>query len=135
MSGPHHPTGHARVNSQAPEAHGICQRCGFRYLRKDLVQQFEWAGVKLQNLEIYVCTRTCLDQPQIQLRTIILPPDPVPVYKPFPEQYDAEEPSPISTTDAFSGPALGTENPDEQIGWSIEDTPIPDPNNPVLYPP
>jgi len=41
--------------------------------------------------------RTCLDKPQIQLRTIIIPPDPLPVINPRPEFYSDEVPSYAST--------------------------------------
>ena len=133
MSGPWHPTGRARVSQRSPEAHGICQRCGFRYLRKDLVPQFQWAGVKLQNLELYVCTRTCLDRPQMQLKTIIIPADPVPVYRPFPEVYSETVPNFVATEDpTFAGTDVTTEAGDNLI-WEIGDELLPDPNNPTIY--
>lgn len=127
-------TGRARVSSRHPEAHAICQRCGFRYLRRDLVPQFQWAGAKLQDLNLYVCKRTCVDVPQMQLRSIIIPPDPVPVYKPFPEVYEITVPNFIATeSDTFAGNDLTTEAGD-QIVWEIQDTPLPDANDPALYP-
>lgn len=130
MSGPWHPTGRARVSQRSPSAHAICQRCGFTYNRTSLVPQFEWAGVKLQDLELYVCKRTCNDVPQPALKTIIIPPDPLPVYRPFPENYSAEVPNYIATE---SGAGITTENGDNLI-WEIGDTLLPDPNNPVIYP-
>lgn len=135
MSGAWHPTGHARVSQRSPSAIGVCQRCGFWYQRSQLVPQFEWAGVKLQNLELYVCKRTCLDKPQMQLKTIVIPPDPLPVYRPFPENYNETVPNYVAEESAtFSGDDLTTES-GTNIIWEIEDTPLPDPNNPVLYPP
>lgn len=110
MSGPWHPTGRATVNSARPEAHGICDRCGFRYLRRELVSQYRWAGTQVQNQQILVCTRTCLDRLQPNgLRTIIIPPDPVPVINPRPEQYQAEVNSILSTESLIN---LVTENGD-----------------------
>lgn len=133
MSGPWHPTGHARVSQRNPSAHAICQRCGFRYQRSELVPQFEWAGVKLQNQELYVCKRTCLDVPQPALKTIVIPPDPLPVWRPFPENYTETVPNFIATeTPPFEGQDITTEAGDD-LTWEIGDTPIPDPNNPTIY--
>lgn len=99
-----------------------------------MVPQYQWAGPRLQNLELYVCTRTCNDVPQPQLKSIILPPDPVPVYRPFPETYSDTVPSFVATeVPPFGGSDVTTETGDNVI-WEIEDTPLPDPNNPVLYP-
>jgi hypothetical protein len=96
VSGPWHPTGRARVNARSPSAHGICDRCGFRYNRVDLRAQQQWNGLKLQTYNILVCKR-CLDAPQIQLRTIIIPADPPPVLNPRPEQYSTIVPSYMAT--------------------------------------
>lgn len=135
MTGPWHPTGRGRVNSRYPQALAVCQRCGFTYNRVDLAPQYQWAGVKLQNLELYVCRTECMDVPQPQIKSIVIPPDPVPVYRPFPEQYSETVPSDIATEPPlFQGSDdLTTEDGDNLI-WEIEDTPLPDPNNPVLYP-
>lgn len=48
--------------------------------------------MQLQNLNILVCP-DCYDKPQIQLKTIILPPDPLPVRNPRPEPYSVEVPN------------------------------------------
>ena len=133
MSGPWHPTGRAQVSQRNPSAHAVCQRCGFRYNRTELVPQFEWAGVKLQNQELYVCKRTCLDVPQPALKTIVIPADPLPVWRPFPENYVDTVPNDIATEPpAFLGNDITTEGGDNLI-WEIGDTPLPDPNNPVIY--
>lgn len=129
MSGPLHPTGRGKVSQRSPQALAICQRCGFTYNRVDLVPQFQWAGVKLQNQELYVCTRTCLDVPQTALKTIVIPADPLPVWRPFPENYVDTVPNYIATE---SGNAITTESGEDLI-WEIGDTPLPDPNNPVIY--
>ncbi|QPF87031.1 hypothetical protein IC762_12325 [Bradyrhizobium genosp. L] len=131
MSGVWHPTGRARVSQRSPSAIGVCQRCGMWYQRNELVPQLQWQGPKLQNIEVYVCTRTCLDKPQAQLKSIIIPADPVPVWRPFPEPFAAEVPNFLGTED---GNAITTETGDNLI-WEDETTPLPDPNNPALYPP
>jgi len=70
--------GRARTSSSNPQAHAICDRCGFRYNWIDLSWQFDWRGSALQNLRILVC-RDCLDRPQEQLRAIVIPADPTPI--------------------------------------------------------
>lgn len=70
---------YARVDPQDPEAFGQCERCGFWRNQSDLVWQVEWAGTHLYNTGTLVCSDRCFDTPQEQLRTIILPPDPLPV--------------------------------------------------------
>lgn len=133
MSGPWHPTGRGRVNSRNPSALAVCDFCGFTYNRSDLVWQYQWSGVKLQNLRFLVCTRTCKDIPQIQLKTIIIPPDPLPVYNPRPEQYAETVPNFVATeSPTFAGSDITTEAGDNLI-WELGDTPLPDPNNPVIY--
>lgn len=69
---------HARVNPRSPEAFGVCDRCQFVYQHNRLTWQFDWQGPRLQNKRILVC-QTCLDVPQQQLRTIIIPADPIPI--------------------------------------------------------
>lgn len=73
--------GRARTSSTNPTAKGECDRCGFWYQRSSLARQFQWAGASLQDQGFLVC-RKCLDVPQEQYRTIILPPDPMPVVNP-----------------------------------------------------
>jgi hypothetical protein len=82
------PHGRADISATKPRALGVCQRCGFLYNHDRLQWQFQYGAMRLINLRILVC-QTCLDQPQIQLRTILLPPDPVPIEYPVPENYQA----------------------------------------------
>lgn len=134
MSGPWHPSGRGKVSIRKPSALAVCDLCGFTYNLTDLVWQVQWSGVKLQNLRLLVCRRTCQDTPQPQLKTIIIPPDPMPVLNPRPENYAATVPSNLATeTPSFGGSDLTTEAGDNLV-WEIQDTPLPDPNNPALYP-
>jgi hypothetical protein len=80
-------TGHARVNARRPEAFGTCDRCGFIWNLNRLNWQTEWTGEKITNLRLLVC-KNCLDEPQPQLKSVILPPDPRPVNNPRPFDYD-----------------------------------------------
>ena len=93
----------------------------------------QWAGVKLQTFNMLVC-RTCWDRPQEQLRTIIIPPDPIPVLNPRPERYTTIVPSFMATeSSTFAGDDLTTENGVNLI-MEIQDTPTPSPELPVIYP-
>jgi hypothetical protein len=70
--------GRARTSASNPQAHAICDRCGFRYNHVDLSWQYDWRGASLQNTRILVCS-TCMDAPQEQLRAIVVPADPTPI--------------------------------------------------------
>lgn len=80
---------HASVDSRYPRALGCCDRCGMVYSHHQLSWQFQYSGVKLQNIRLLVCP-TCLDIPQEQLRTIIIPPDPIPISNPRPDPHNLE---------------------------------------------
>lgn len=84
-------SGRARTSASKPSAFGVCYRCGFWYNRDRLVWQYDWRGGSLTNIQVLVCTRTCLDRPQEQLRAIVLPQDPVPVYRPSVEPFVEDE--------------------------------------------
>lgn len=129
MSGPWHPTGRARVSARYPNALGVCNRCGFTYNRKDLINQAQWQGMQLQPLNIWVCSQ-CLDIPAIQLKAIIIPPDPVPIPLPFPEPYSAEVPSYMRTT---TGLILTTVD-GTALTMTIQITPTPNQNKSYLAP-
>lgn len=131
MSGPWHPTGRARVSQNRPEAFGVCDQCGFTFQLRDLKWQVQWQGMQLQRIPYLVC-RQCWDEPQEQLRTIILPPDPIPVDNPRPENYTFEVPSYISETDGSTN--FVTEAGANLITM-IQITPVSDPNDPILIPP
>ena len=94
----------------------MCDRCGFVYNHADLHWQMEFRGPVLQNVRILVCHR-CLDKPQEQLRAIVLPSDPVPVFQPRVQDYQAAE------TDFHTVAGGGTVDPT---------TGIPVPGNTVL---
>ena len=87
---PYRPHGKAEVNPYYPRAFAICNRCGALYNSFKLNWQFQWMGDKLQNKWVQVC-ETCMDDPSIFLRQIILPPDPPSIYQPRPEPYAIDE--------------------------------------------
>lgn len=98
------PHGRASIDSGNPSALGICDRCSFRFNLKDLNYQYEWAGPRLQNTQMLVCDG-CLDKPQEQLRTIIIPADPEPVENPRPEA-TVQDNNPISPIGQNADPRL-----------------------------
>ena len=83
-------SGRARTSVRDPRAFSVCDRCGFWYNHHTLQFQHEWAGASLVSRQKLVC-RSCLDTPQQQLRAIILPADPVPIWQPRPEDFVTAE--------------------------------------------
>lgn len=80
----------AQTDPSAPRAWGTCQRCGFIWNLHTFNWQFEWRGTRLENTQVLVCDY-CLDDPQRQLGTVILPPDPVGILNARPESYYTDE--------------------------------------------
>lgn len=94
------PHGRASISAKWPQALAICQRCGFTFNKVDLQWQYDWKmGPRLFNQGIQVC-QSCLDVPQQSGRTVVLPPDPVTVDYPLPEDY------------------AGADNPLTTLGWN-----------------
>jgi hypothetical protein len=67
------------VDAEAPRAMAICDQCGQLWSKDDLRWQFDWRGPQLQNLHILVCPG-CLSEPATFLKTVVIPPDPEPLY-------------------------------------------------------
>lgn len=105
--------GRARVSATNPQAQAVCDRCGIWYNRVTLRFQWDWRGASLQNIQILVCPG-CVDTPQQQLRSIVLPADPVPIFNPRTENFLQAETnyrttSGQDTTDFWTGlPIPGT---------------------------
>lgn len=79
-------SGRARTSAKDPRAFAVCDRCGMWYNHHRLQWQYDWAGASLINKRILVCN-TCNDQPQNQLRAIVVPADPTPIINPRTEPY------------------------------------------------
>ncbi len=98
-----------RINVRKPKALGECDRCGFWHLHANMRRQFQWAGNTLRDTGLLVGL-DCLDVPQQQLRSIILPADPLPIIN--------ARPSPnITPATAVVGGPLPT-SPDNQ-GFTV----------------
>jgi hypothetical protein len=82
--------GRARISAKNPQAQAVCDRCGIWYNWVDLRWQMDWRGPTIQNLRILVC-ENCYDKPQEQLRSIVLPQDPVPIINARPEYFVDDE--------------------------------------------
>jgi hypothetical protein len=135
MSGPWHPTGRGKVSQTNPQALAVCDRCGFTYNHVDLAWQYDWAGIQLQNKRILVCD-TCLDIPQPNgQKTIIIPPDPLPIMNPRPEAYGVEVPSFMGLVGSDESPAANalTLVDGEEITQEIRVTPNPSASPPYTY--
>jgi hypothetical protein len=99
--------GRARTSATNPQAHAICDRCAFRFNLVNLRWQFDYAGPTLVNKRLLVCD-TCYDEPNSQLRAIVIPADPVPVLNPRPEpfmwdQVDRRQVSGFNEVDPVTG--------------------------------
>jgi hypothetical protein len=95
------PHGRAEISARSPRALGVCERCGFLYNLDRLAWQHDWQqGPRLKNLHHLVCP-DCYDEPQESGRTIVLPPDPIPVQNARPEDY------------------VGADNPLSPLGYNV----------------
>lgn len=113
-----HPRG-TETNPFSPRAWATCERCGFVISHYKLSWQREWAGTQLINLRILVC-ETCLDSPNRQLGTVLLPPDPMPIMNARPEQYAMDE-QPVSVRATMDGSIRVVNAPQGQgAAWVIE---------------
>lgn len=83
-------TGFAKIDPTDPRAQGVCDRCGFVWNLRSLSFQYEWSGTQLRNTRFLVC-KICMDVPNIQNKTLILPPDPKPLLNARPEPYTQYE--------------------------------------------
>jgi len=100
-------SGRARTSARDPRAFAVCDRCAIWYNHYQLKWQYDWAGASLINKRILVCD-TCYDEPQNQLRAIVLPADPMPIINPRVEPYawdetDRRQVSGYNTTNAATG--------------------------------
>jgi len=112
-------SGRAITNPEAPRAFAVCDNCGFWYNHSALKWNMEWQGTQLVNSGFLVCYR-CNDRPNPQLKARLMPPDPVPIRNPRPEQY--LYPSPVRHLGTEQQPpppqgsAISTE-PDRRKNW------------------
>lgn len=88
------PHGRAFIDPRCPRALAVCDRCQAMVFHDTLRWQMQWRGPRMANIRLYVCPE-CYDTPQEQLRTFVLPIDPVPIANPRPENY-AEADNPAS---------------------------------------
>jgi len=101
--------GRARTSSSNPQAHAICDRCGFRYNHVNLSWQYDWRGASLQNLRLLVCS-DCYDAPQEQLRAIVVPADPTPIINARVQDFVTAETNTRYTSGTSLVPISGTGN-------------------------
>lgn len=122
-------SGRARTNARNPQAHAICDRCGFRYNHVDLQWQYDWRGATMQNIRLLVCN-TCYDTPQEQRRAIVVPADPTPIIQARVQDFAQAETnyqtvSQVPTIDPTTGiPIPGTTTLMTQDGKNLLTQPI-----------
>jgi hypothetical protein len=114
MSWRPHPK-HTITDPDSPRAWATCDRTGFLGNHDDLQWQYEWAGTSLVNQRRLVLT-DYLDEPQRQLGTLILPPDPPSIMNARVENYTIdEEQSTRVTMDGSVRVLIGNINPPQRI--------------------
>lgn len=113
--------GRARLDRNRPSAQAECDRCGVWYNLDVLSKQYQWQGVALSWIGYLVCNR-CNDVPQEQMKTLILPVDPLPRINP--------RPSPDVTPPFYFGSP--PTSPFNQ-GWSVFELGMAAPKN-GMYP-
>lgn len=99
-------SGRAKTSSSSPQAFGVCQRCGVWYNRHRLRNQYDWRGAALLPLYVFVCD-DCYDEPQEQLRAIVVPADPIPVQLALPEPFTADEGTFLTLASSATDPTTG----------------------------
>lgn len=82
--------GRARINASAPRAVGMCDRCGFVHSLEDLKPQMEWAGTRIIDTGLKVCS-VCMLDPSPAKKTTFVPPDPVPLTDTRPLIFDIDD--------------------------------------------
>lgn len=80
------PHGYASIDARSPRALGVCDRCGRLVNHDTMRDQLRYRGPKLQSLGLLLC-ESCVDIPNEQERTVVLPMDPVPINFARPENY------------------------------------------------
>jgi hypothetical protein len=73
------------IDAKHPRALAICDGCGFQVNHDHLREKMEYRGGSTPvGTGLYVCA-SCDDVPQPFFRKLVLPPDPVPVSNPRPD--------------------------------------------------
>lgn len=80
----------ARTDPTSPRAWATDDLSGFVMNHEDMRYVFQWAGTQLVNQNVLTAPEF-LDQPQPQLRAIVLPPDPMPIMNARVENYAMDE--------------------------------------------
>ena len=108
-------SGRAVTNPEHPRAFAVCDNCRFWYNHHMLRWQREWSGTQIINKGFLVC-QECLDRPNPQLKARLMPPDPVPIANPRPEEYRARAVHHLGVTPTPSRAAVATER-DASRNW------------------
>lgn len=88
--------GKARVDPSNPQAFAVCDRCSQWGNLVDFIPESQYNGTGLYLTGFLVCQR-CLDIPNPQMLSPIIPPDPMPVLNPRVEPYFLDEVDQLSS--------------------------------------
>lgn len=81
---------YARTDPSSPRGWSTDDRSGFVTNLENMEWQYEWRGLALVNTRV-LSFGPYLDQPQRQLGSVVLPPDPPGLLNARPEAYPADE--------------------------------------------
>jgi hypothetical protein len=94
----------ARTDPESPRAWATDDRSGFIVNHEDMEWEVDWRGTQLERDGLLVAP-DFIDEPQPQLRTLILPEDPPPILNARPEPYHIDAAPPLLTAEAGDNPA------------------------------
>ena len=80
----------ADTDPSRPRAWATCDRCGFITNQCKMDWDRQWSGFTVINKRFLVC-ESCVDVLNEQLRAIVIPADPDPLYNARPEVYAIDE--------------------------------------------
>ena len=119
------------IDVKSPRSVAVCDGCGMWTMHGHLVEKMEYRGGSVPvGTNLYVCG-VCDDVPNPYYSKLVLPPDPVPIKNPRPENY-ALNPEPMLFIVAdYNMPIITGVNPEDP---SNEGFNFLSGNNPTLIP-
>jgi hypothetical protein len=93
---PWRPHGRASFSPRDSRPAAICDKCGFMFNLDDLANEVEYAGRRIVKSGFMVCEK-CDDELNPQVIPRSLPPDPVPIRNPRPQNADMGPEPPVES--------------------------------------
>ena len=119
------------IDVKNPRSVGVCDGCGFWTMHPSMVEKKEFRGGSAPvGTGFYVCG-VCDDVPNPYYSKMVLPPDPIPIKNPRPENYSLD-PSPMLFIIAdYNTPIITGVNPQDATNGGFNFLSA---NNPSLIP-